>query len=902
MKFATIHFLAGYALLLACPSSTLSADDGAAENGAAENGAAAGLEPRPPWTTSHVIGSPEPPLPFTTMPFLAKVAWKQPIYIEAEPGGDTLLVIEAGGEAENPSRIRRVESRDDAKSAETILEIEGRLIYGLTFAPDYARSGLLYLFSNGPRSAETKTNRISSVVVQRDGDRRANVASEKVIIEWTSNGHDGGDLVFGNDGMLYVTTGDGTVDSDTNVTGQDIRDLQGGVLRMDVSRADGERPYTIPADNPFVGRKDARGEIWAFGLRNPWRMCVDRVSGQIWVGNNGQDLWETAHLLLRGANYGWSVYEGHHPFYLNRELGPAPFVPPTVEHHHREARSLTGGVVYRGKKLPRLDGVYVYGDYSTGKIWGAKHDGERLTFHEELLDTTIQIAGFGVTRGGDLIVVDHRNSLHRVVPATMKRRQASFPKRLSETGIFASVAEHRVAPGVVAYEVNAPGWFDGADAVRFVGLPGDAKIVHSEQRGWGFPDGAVLVQTLTLPESGRRIETRLLTRQEGEWLGYSYLWNVEQTDATLVHKDGAEISLTSTRAGGTPRTWAVPSRTECVTCHSRAVNYVLGLSDEQMNREHDYGGVTANQIEAFVKMSIFKKPPQKPAAELPKAVDPHLESNDLAARARSYLHVNCSSCHVEAGGGNANMELELEKTLVEMRTVEARPRHETFGLPDAMLIAPASPQRSVVHERMSRRGRGQMPPLGTSVVDERGVRLIARWIETLKPTREFVRAWTMDDLRPRLAEVGRGRKFDSGESAFRDLGCHSCHRFAGKGAGAGPSLVGIGVRVKRAELLESLVAPSKKVAREFATTVIITTKGDVIEGRIQREDERTIVLRSSGFLAKPLTILKAAVARRTISGTSMMPVGMLDTLEAAQVLDLLAYLIADGKDSAAAFE
>ena len=203
--------------------------------------------------------------------------------------------------------------------------------------------------------------------------------SEQVIIEWHSEGHDGGGLVFGHDGMLYISTGDGTTDSDGWVSGQDLSELLGGVLRIDVDHPNGTQAYSVPNDNPFVGMKDARPENWAYGLRNPWRMCIDQKTGRIWAGNNGQDLWETVHLIRRGENYGWSVYEGSHPFYLNRKPGPTPPVPPTIEHSHAEFRSLTGGVVYYGAKFPELNGVYVYGDYSSGEIWGARHDGSRVT-------------------------------------------------------------------------------------------------------------------------------------------------------------------------------------------------------------------------------------------------------------------------------------------------------------------------------------------------------------------------------------------------------------------------------------------------------------------------------------------------------------------------------------------
>ena len=212
--------------------------------------------------------------------------------------------------------------------------------------------------------------------------------------------------------MLYVTSGDGTSDSDTDLAGQDMTRLTAKVLRIDVDHPADGKAYSVPADNPFVGQKHEgtpiRPETWAYGLRNPWRICVDRATGAIWVGNNGQDLWEQAYRLERGANYGWSVMEGGHVFYADRRRGPTPLVPPTVEHPHSVARSLTGGVVYRGQRLPELHGAYIYGDYSTGKIWGVLHDGKRIVWHKELADTTLAITAFGIDRDGELLICDHR--------------------------------------------------------------------------------------------------------------------------------------------------------------------------------------------------------------------------------------------------------------------------------------------------------------------------------------------------------------------------------------------------------------------------------------------------------------------------------------------------------------
>ena len=870
-----------------------------------------GLDHRIPWTNSHVFGSPDPPLPYTVEKTFTKIKWQQPIFITPEPDSDSLLVVQQGGEKEKPSRILRVRDDPNADQTETFLVVSNRLVYSVAFHPGYRTNGYLFVFSNGQTSESERTNRITRFTVGRQPPHQCDLNSERVIIEWHSRGHDGGGLVFGHDGMLYISTGDGTSDSDGWNSGQDLSELLGGVLRIDVDHTAGTQAYSVPKDNPFVGWKNARPENWAFGLRNPWRLTIDRKTGQIWAGNNGQDLWETAHLIRRGENYGWSVYEGSHPFYLNRKLGPTPAVPPTIEHHHSEARSLTGGVVYYGDRVPELNGAYVYGDYSTGKIWGTRHDGSHVTWQKELANTELQITAFAVDHRGELLIVDHAGGIYRLVRSPPQNPTPKFPTRLSETGLFVSTTNHQVQPGVIPYSVTAPGWVDGAHVERFIALPEDTRIDYTSSGSWNFTNGAVLVQILSLdreagnPASRQRIETRLLTRQRGQWVGYSYRWDEHQSDAVLVAAmgDEKEFAIQDARAPGGSRrqVWRYPGRAECMACHSRAANFVLGLTEPQMNKMHDYGAIRDNQLHTLQHIGLFTNAVLKSLAERPRLVDPYDSSQNLEGRARSYLHVNCSACHVEAGGGNAKMELGFATPPEKMNVLEARPQHDTFGIDNAMLISPGDAGRSILYQRLSRRGRGQMPPLVTAVVDERAVALFRDWILSLKPQQQFVREWKMEDLLPALDQIKRGRSFESGQAVFRQTGCSQCHRFAGEGGSVGPDLNGVGRRLAPRDVLESIVLPSKVIAEGYATAEVETKSGEVITGRVEREDDRVVVIRPLSATEAAVTLQKTDIRRRALSQISNMPTGIVNTLSETQVLDLLAYLISDGDADHAAF-
>lgn len=732
------------------------------------------------------LGSADPPPPYRPVRAFPKLKIDCPIGVVREPGTDNLFVVHQLTPWGGAGRVLRVRDDDATTDAEVLLTVDG-VAYGIAFHPDYANNGYVYVGDNGPHKDKPKFTRVTRYTVSRQAPFALDPKSAKVIIQWKSDGHNGGDLGFGKDGLLYISSGDGTSDSDTDLAGQDMTRLLAKVLRIDVDRPESGKEYSVPADNPWVKTPGVVPEAWAAGFRNPWRLHADRETGDIWVGNNGQDLWEQVYLVRKGDNFGWSVTEGSQPFYPDRKAGPKPFALPIAEHPHSEFRSLTGGVVYRGKALPELRGAYIYGDFSTGVVRALKHTDGKVVWNKEIARTTLQITGFGLDSRGELLVADHGGGLYRLEPTPPVAEAAKFPVRLSETGLFVSAKEHRPAPGLVPYTVNAPLWSDGTAKERFIALPGDATIDMNTNRGWNFPEGTVLVKTFRLPDhpagtgEGRRIETRLMVRERGQWAGYSYRWSDDQSDAELVANAGADAEFAT--ADGRLK-WHYPSRTECMVCHSRAANYVLGLSTAQMNRDFRYpDGTTANQLDVFARLGLFgldtgahlkrlKENPLRlpdltaglpggrflpspalprdplrgvaawleanklpahtlPRASYPRLADPADESASLEARARAYLHANCAHCHVEAGGGNAQIDLEFSTATAKMKAIDVPPLHHTFDKADARVIAPGDPNRSSLLARVTRRGAGQMPPLATATVDAKAAEMLAAWVRSL---------------------------------------------------------------------------------------------------------------------------------------------------------------------------
>ncbi len=363
-----------------------------------------------------------------SVPTLAlKPAWthikfKRPLWLEESPDGTgRIFMVEQAG------RILIMPKDRAATNTVEFLDISARKTYrqdeegllGMAFHPKYKENGRLFLFYS---AHDPLRSIISEWRVSKDNPSRVDLASERVLLEiprpfWN---HDGGVLMFGKDGYLYLSHGDGGQRDDPHDNGQNLGSLLGKILRIDVDNKTGNLPYGIPKDNPFIGTAGARPEIWAFGLRNVWRMAFDRKNGDLWASDVGQDKWEEINVITKGGNYGWRVREGFHPW-KDSAHKHTRFIDPVLEYPHvpalaKESKSpehgtgvsITGGYVYRGNKLPVLQGVYVYADYKMGTVWGLRSSNNTSVdvVGEIIKPNPIRfVASFGEDAAGELYML-----------------------------------------------------------------------------------------------------------------------------------------------------------------------------------------------------------------------------------------------------------------------------------------------------------------------------------------------------------------------------------------------------------------------------------------------------------------------------------------------------------------
>ena len=341
-----------------------------------------------------------------------------PVYLTA-PAGDVarLFIVEKGG------AIRIV--KDGTLLPTPFLDLAGRVstgaeqgLFALAFDPDYAGNGRFVVHYTDVRGNTI----VSRFLVLGDDPDRADPASETVLlaVDQPFPNHNGGQILFGPDGMLYVGLGDGGSEGDPGGRGQSLTDLLGDILRIDVRDGTG---YTVPPDNPFVGRTDARAELWSVGLRNPWRFTFDPATGDLYVADVGQNAWEEVDVATaaegagRGANFGWSEMEGRH-CYAHPGCDPSRFALPVLEYSHADGCSITGGFVYRGAAIPALQGHYFYADYCQGWVRSFRlQDGQAVDPQEwPTLAPGGAVPGFGQDAAGELYIMNAEGRVFRIVP------------------------------------------------------------------------------------------------------------------------------------------------------------------------------------------------------------------------------------------------------------------------------------------------------------------------------------------------------------------------------------------------------------------------------------------------------------------------------------------------------
>lgn len=732
---------------------------------------------RVPWTTSKITGSPEPPPKFKSVRVFPDAKFNHPALIARCPGTDRLFVGEQEGylySLANKPDAKKELFFDLRKEISTVDKLPGAKdvgeLYGLVFHPKFVENRFCFIcYTLRPKQPKGDRfddgSRVSRFKVTDANPPRVDPASEEIILTFVGGGHNGGDLHFGPDGMLYITTGDAASPSppDPLSTGQDCSDLLSSVLRIDINPKDPGKSYAIPPDNPFIGMPDVRPEIWAYGFRNPWRMSFDRKTGDLWLGDVGWELWEMVHKIEKGGNYGWSIMEARQPIKADQKIGPTPIRPPAIELPHTIAASVTGGYVYRGKKLPELVGSYIFGDWETRRIWAARFEDDRLKEMPEIVKPMVRPSAFGEDNDGEIYYADYDTGfLYTLARNEVVGANTNFPTKLSETGLFKDVKKHETAEGVIPFFPNAQQWQDGARARHYLALPGISSVtLHTEPRPipgqvfWHnfrmhFPKDAVLVKTISLDTmSGeRRVETQILHWDGEDWRGYSYQWRDNQSEADLVPADGAEkpLMVEDFRVSGGKREqlWTFHSRTQCLSCHNAWAEYALAFNVGQLNMSHLVGSASNQMIrltrEGYISRVDKGGKPLPPfdntsvlkEVSIPGEFHPSGRQHTIEERARGYLHANCAHCHrFGGGGGQVVLELDYSKSLKEAGILDARPKQGDFGIPDARLIAPGDPTRSVVLYRMAKFGRGRMPHLGSEFPDRAGITAVGLWIDSL---------------------------------------------------------------------------------------------------------------------------------------------------------------------------
>ena len=768
-----------------------------------------------------------PPTFYQTVDAIPGVNFSEPIAIATQPGNNRrVYVCERMAKiqlvpditAATPTKVlfldlaQVVAGRAPAETIVNGANYEFGLL-GLAFHPQYSTNGYFYA-AYSVRINGLDYERVSRFRVSAGDPNAADPASELILIQQRDEGanHNGGDLHFGPDGYLYYAAGDEENANDFRGNSQRLdKDFFAGIFRIDVDKRPGNieptahdaipldggvARFSVPIDNPFVpvargGAWDGtfsglavtdmtklRMEYWAVGLRHPWRMSFDSQTGQLWTGDVGQNLYEEINLVVKGGNYGWVWREG----FTDTTFGTNPAKPawftstdPVWAYPHTSVagadpqfagNSVVGGIVYRGSRFPALHGQYVFCDSVSGHIWKLDPGTKAVSRLTGVPGVYGGLVSMGVDPSNqDLLFADYLNS--RIIRLVTGTSTSTFPATLSETGLFADLADLSPSPGQLPYKVNLPFWSDHAIKRRWFGIPGTAKVTPQRDANWTYPAGLVLVKhfdiDLTRGDSStrRRLETRVIVKGDAGFYGVSYRWNEAQTEAELVPDEGVEFDL-QINDGGVLRTqrWGIPSRSSCLTCHTPQSGGALSFNTRQLNRSGDIHGHMGNQLAALENAGYFSTALGDPAG-LPRHLRPDETLYSVEARARSYLAVNCSYCHrVDGTVSGASWDGRPELTLAQTSLVNGVAENNG-GNPANRYVVPGDLLHSIVYNRVAvENGFTRMPPLATNELDQSAINLLAEWIAALGVRADYPE-W-------RLATFGSANSPEGAETADAD--------------------------------------------------------------------------------------------------------------------------------------
>ena len=643
------------------------------------------------------------------------ISFSEPVAMLQAPGDSTRWFI-----LERSGLIHVFDNNSAVSTTQVFVDLRDRVLrlgqseaglLGLAFHPDFATNGRAFInysmgtYSGGSLVAVTS---VTSEFNSPDGGLTLDPNSERVLlnVEKREDNHNGGQLAFDTDGLLRLGLGDGGGGNDPEDNAQNNMRLLGKMLRIDVDSQPGGAPYAIPPDNMFPTNprcnSDGTGtqncpEIYATGLRNPWRWSIDRQTGEQWVGDVGQGSFEEIDIIERGGNYGWDIREGFSCAGGGSNCPSAGFTDPVADYDRTMGRSITGGYVYRGTQVTELFGRYIFADFVSGMIASLTPDGGgtfQITAHVQPgsapvgAPAPLSIPAFGEANNGELFVLDFfSGQIYRLVFTAGGGGGDNVPQLLSDTGCI-NTSSPGAPPNLslIPYSLNAPFWSDGAQKERWIGLPNGQNIAVLANGDWDLPGGSVLVKHFRIDNA--LVETRLFMRHpDGVWAGYTYEWNQSETDATRV-TGGKTVSVGN-------QDWIFPSEGQCIQCHTQAAGFSLGLETAQQNGDHVYPqtGRTANQITTLNSISVLspRVGPNPPAYS-----DRAISAASLDERARAYLHTNCSSCHRPGGPTPVSMDFRDDTSLAQTHACDVAPSADDLGIANARIISPGDSMSSVL--------------------------------------------------------------------------------------------------------------------------------------------------------------------------------------------------------------